>query len=583
MRAIGTGMITGALLAPCNVYSGLKIGWTFNMSVAAGLLGFAFWSSASHLFGTRHWALHENNINQTAASASASIISAGLAAPIPALALLTGQTLAFEVLAVWLLVISLLGVVVAAGLRHQLLEREKLPFPSGVVTAETMTEIHSSGAESSARLRLLGLAAAASAALKALVTAFGLGPMAPPLRWTLGLAGNKTLAVSSLNLGFALDPSLLMVGFGAIAGLRIGLSMLIGALAGWAVLAPLALSQGWVSPGPATGLWFGPLVEWLLWPGATLMATSALAGFLMSLVGVVRRRADATRRAQRESSERADATAPRGFDKRLLWLAFVVVLILGVIAQVTIFSIGPFEAMIAVILSYVLAIVAARVSGETAITPIGALGKITQLTFGAISPGQITTNLMTANVTGGAAGQCADLMHDLRTGQIIGATPSFQMIAQIFGILTGSFVAAATYLLLIPSPQTQLLTPQWPAPAVATWKAVAEVLAGGLAAMPPGALVAIAIAAACGIVLAVLEARIPEQYARFVPSGSAIGLGFVIPAWNSLSLLAGAVVAFVLTRAYPDLAPKRVVVVAAGLIVGESLTGVGSALWGFFW
>ncbi|WP_425327198.1 OPT/YSL family transporter, partial [Rhodopseudomonas palustris] len=51
LRAIGTGMITGALLAPCNVYSGLKIGWTFNMSVAAGLLGFAFWSSASHLFG----------------------------------------------------------------------------------------------------------------------------------------------------------------------------------------------------------------------------------------------------------------------------------------------------------------------------------------------------------------------------------------------------------------------------------------------------------------------------------------------------------------------------------------------------
>lgn len=581
LRAVGTGIATGALLTPCNVYSGLKIGWTFNMSVSAGLLGFAFWAAASRVAGARHWTLLENNINQTASSAAASIISAGLAAPIPALALLTGQTLAFEVLAVWLLVVSLLGVVVAAGLRHQLLVREHLPFPSGVVTAETMTEIHSSGAESTARLRWLALTATVSAGVKTFVSAFGIGPVAPPLRWTLGLAGGKTTSVSALNLGFALDPSLLMVGFGAIAGLRIGLSMLIGAALSWGFLAPLALSRGWAAPGTSSGVWFGPLVEWLLWPGATLMATSALAAFVISVVHVVRRRLAAARASQEENGQ-ADATPPRAFDLRLLWLAFAVALIVSVIAQVKIFSIGLLEAVLAVVLSYVLAIVAARVSGETAITPIGALGKITQLTFGAISPGQMATNLMTANVTGGAAGQCADLMHDLRTGQMIGATPTFQVIAQLFGILTGSLVAAATYLLLIPSPKTQLITPQWPAPAVATWKAVAEVLAEGLSSMPPGALGAIVVAVICGVALATLEDRVPKKYASFVPSGSAIGLGFVIPAWNSLSLFAGALAAFALTKAYPDLARRRLVVVAAGLIVGESLTGVASALWGVF-
>jgi putative OPT family oligopeptide transporter len=578
LRAVLTGMLTGALLTPCNVYSGLKIGWTFNMSVAAGLIGFAVWTAAANLFGAREWSLRENNINQTAASASASIISAGLAAPIPALALLTGQTLTFHVLSVWLLVVSLLGVVVAAGLRNQLLVRDRLPFPSGVVTAETMTEIHAGGTEAHARLRLLAIVSAASAGLKSFVTAYGVGPLAPALRWDLLLAGGNTVKLTAMNLGFALDPSLLMVGFGAIAGLRIGVSMLIGAILGWAILAPLALQNGWVEPGTASGIWFGPLVEWLLWPGATLMVTASLTAFLISVVRVIRNRRGSAN-APADEACTVLAAEPRAFDLRVLWLAFVLVMGIVVTAQTTIFGIGIYEAILAVLLSYILAIVAARVSGETAITPIGALGKITQLTFGAISPGNVTANLMTANVTGGAAGQCADLMHDLRTGQMIGATPSFQVIAQVFGILTGSLVAAITYLLLIPSPQTQLITAEWPAPAVATWKAVAEVLSEGLAAMPPGAVTAILVASVCGIALAVLEARVSPATRRWVPSAPAIGLAFVIPAWNGLSMFAGALGAAALMWAFPELAKKRLVVIAAGFIVGESLTGVVGAMW----
>lgn len=578
LRAVMTGVVVGALLTPCNVYSGLKIGWTFNMSVAAGLLGFAFWTLATRAVGTRHWSLHENNINQTAASAAASIISAGLAAPIPALALLTGQTLAFHVLSIWLLVVSLLGIVVAAGLRNQLLVRERLPFPSGVVTAETMTEVHAGGSESGARVRLLGLAAAASGSLKAFVTAQGIGPLAPALRWDLAVGGGKSIKLSAMNLGFALDPSMLMVGFGAIAGLRIGLSMLLGALVGWGLLAPLALMNGWAQAGAPSGVWFGPLVEWLLWPGATLMVAAALTAFLLSVLRMLRRRREQELTRQ-DPGNVGNEEPPRAFDVRALWLAFVIVMVVVVMAQRTIFAIGLLEAILAVVLSYVLAIVAARVSGETAITPIGALGKITQLSFGVISPGQVTTNLMTANVTGGAAGQCADLMHDLRTGQMIGATPSFQVIAQVFGVLAGSLAAAATYLLLIPDPRTQLITPEWPAPAVATWKAVAEVLSEGMSSMPPGATAAIAVAAFCGVGLACLEDRLGGRFSRFVPSGSAVGLGFVIPAWNSLSLFTGALIAAVLTWAFPDFARRRLVVVAAGLIVGESLTGVGGALW----
>lgn len=567
-------MVVGALLTPCNVYSGLKIGWTFNMSVAAGLIGFALWAAAARFGGMPEWGLRENNINQTAASAAASIISAGLAAPIPALALLTGQELPFWLLAIWLLVVSLLGIVVAAGLRNQLLLRDRLPFPSGVVTAETMSEIHKGGAESRARLKLLSMTAAASAGLKSFVTSVGAGPIGLPFKTSVTTASGKSFGVSALNLGFALDPSVLMAGFGAIAGLRIGISILIGAILGWGLLGIFALEQEWAKPGELTdsAVWFGPMIEWLLWPGATLMVTASLTSFAISMVklGVRQWRT----RAQRAAPDPDEVPV----NSRALWVAFGGVMVISIIAQQSIFAIGLFEAVVAVLLSYVLAIVAARVSGETAITPIGALGKITQLTFGALSPGNIPTNLMTANVTGGAAGQCADLMHDLRTGQIIGANPSFQMIAQMFGVLTGAFVAALTYVLLITDPANQLITAEWPAPAVATWKAVAEVLAEGLDAMPPGAGMAIVIAAVVGIGLAFAESFCSEKYIRWIPSASAVGLGFVIPAWNALSMFAGSAAAAVFMYVAPELAKRRIVVIAAGLIVGESLAGVVGSL-----
>jgi len=575
IRAILTGMAIGAVLTPCNVYSGLKIGWSFNMSVAAGLIAYALWNTLARAGSVRPLDLKENNINQTAASSAASIVSSGLAAPIPALTLLTGQGLAWNALAIWLFVVSLLGVVVAAGLRGQMLMRENLAFPSGVVTAEAMQEIHVGGREAAARLRALAGAGIVAAALKAINDfAVAIPKLAPPLNVPLARVAEGQRAgegVSFSNLGLALDPSLLMVGFGAIAGLRVGLSALLGAIIAWGLLAPVALSYGWASAGEAADTaWFGPLVEWLLWPGATLMVVAALTSVSISLIRMASRRGAAGPAAKIAAEGRI---APRP-----VIAGFLVVLVLSTATQTHYFAITIPEAIAAVLLSYVLAVVSARVSGETGITPIGALGKITQFSFAMISPGNITANLMSANVTGGAAGQSADMLHDLRTGQIIGATPGFQVIAQVFGVLAGSLAGAAAYLVLIPDPQAQLLTPEWPAPAVATWKAVAEVLMGGIGALPDAAAPAIIIAAIAALVLALAERFLPADMARFVPSGSAMGLAFVIPGWNSISLFIGATAAALVLRLFPELARRRIIVIAAGLVVGESLMGVVSAL-----
>ncbi len=566
LRAVVTGLIIGAVLTPCNVYSGLKIGWSFNMSIAAGLLAYGFWGALHRAGRAAPLALRENNINQTSASAAASIVSGGLVAPIPALTMLTGQTLPWFWLMVWVFLVSILGVFVAASLREAMLVRERLPFPAGIATAETLREIHARGREAALRLRALLSAAGIAGVVKLIVDLGAVGPrfalpFSVPMWASLRAAAPG--GVSFANLGFAFDPSLLMLGFGAIIGLRAGISLLLGALAGWLILSPIAISNGWAQAGAANAAWYGELVTWLLWPGVTLLVVSSLTSFILTVVSSARRR-------------RAEGAAliTRGrFDWRFAAGLAVLAAVLTV-ACYEFFAIDPIMGMLAVALSFVLAIVACRVTGETGITPIGALGKVTQLTFGFLVPGQMAANLMTANVTGGAAGQSADLMTDLRTGLEVGATPRLQIIAQSFGILVGSVVGTLVYLVLIPDPAHMLITPQWPAPAVATWKAVAEGLAHGLSSLPPSAVMAIAIAAPIGFALALAEFLLPERYSRLVPSAPAIGLAFVIPAWNSISLFIGAGVAAAFGRLWPRAASRYTLPVAAGLVAGESLMGI---------
>ena len=84
------------------------------------------------------------------------------------------------------------------------------------------------------------------------------------------------------------------------------------------------------------------------------------------------------------------------------------------------FEITWWMGIIAVLLTFVLSIVAARATGETDVTPIGAMGKITQLLYGFVAPTNMTTNLMTASITAGAASHSADLLTDLKSGYLLG-------------------------------------------------------------------------------------------------------------------------------------------------------------------
>ncbi len=578
-RAIATGMFFGGLLSLCNIYSGLKIGWGFNMSITAMLLSFGLYKSLEKV-GARPYGMLENNINQTAASAGANISSAGLVAPIPALTILTGEQLGWGVLAAWTLAVSLVGIVVGIGLRRQMLIVDELAFPAGIASAETIKQMYARGSEAMARVKALLAGAFFGGGAKALIHFAKIKKLLLPGSVSAasgGAAASAGITKYTLpNLGFVLDWSPLMVAVGALIGIRAGWSMLLGALIAWGYLAPMALDGGWAEPGAAEAgaVWFGTLNKWMLWPGVSMMVTAALTSFAFSWKSVVAA-ISGTRKAA--SSEGGDSQ--HDVPRQIFLGALVAVLILATLGQVFFFDIGIGLAISAVLLTFVLAIVAGRVSGETGITPVGPMGKVTQLIFGVVSPGNVSSNLMAANVTGGAASQTADMLHDMKTGLLIGASPKFQAVAQTFGVVAGATIGSWGYLLLIPDPQGMLLTEEWAAPAVLAWKTVAELFRDGIEAMPAMAPMAMAIAGGLGVVLAILEKVLSKEKRKFVPSPSAMGLALVIPAYYAISMFLGGLISVVAERVNSKWAKRFVIVIAAGIIAGESLVGVGIAIY----
>lgn len=572
-KAIGTGMVLGGTLSICNVYIGLKIGWGLNMSITGILLAYVLWRVISQASGGRVRMMNklENNINQAACSAAGAISSAGLVSAIPAVTIIQDTTLAWWQLTIWMSTVCLVGIAVAMGLRRQMIIRDKLPFPGGLACAETLKEIYNTGAEAVRRVTVLLIGAVVAAMFKIA----NIAKLTKATDFGLTIQGS-----AAAKYTFVLDPTLLMMAVGGLVGLRSCIWLLSGAILAHGIIGPWLVGSGRsVVDRPAAlaanankpvEQHIFPYAEWLLWPGVTLMVVASLVSFSFSFPSILR----SFRRTADAGSTVDTGEVPRK------WFIFslVLALVLCVGLQSWFFGITWWAAVAAVLLSFVLAIVASRVSGETNVTPVGAMGKVTQLMFALIMPKNAAANLMGASVTAGAASQCADLMHDLKCGYLLGAVARKQVVGQICGSIAGAIVGSAFYLILIPNPKEMLLTPDWPAPAVAMWKAVAEVFQKGLSSLPPDATTAMAIAAVIGVIFPIVEKLLPKKVGMFVPACSAVGLAFVIPATNSISMFIGACIAFGLTKSFPKWSERFLVTVCAGIVAGESLTGAGDAV-----
>ncbi|WP_373049549.1 OPT family oligopeptide transporter [Vulgatibacter sp.] len=568
-RSIITGMLIGAVMSISNLYVGLKTGWGLGVTITACIIAFAVFKALEAVvpaYKKDHFTILENNTMASAASAAGYMASAGLVSAFPALLLTTGRNLLWWEMMLWLGAVSILGVFMAVPLKRQLINIDKLPFPTGTATAETLRSMHTAGLEAMQKAKSLLWAAVGGAIVALWRDAPFMGNLALPGHFPL-FPGAKGKALEE-RLTFGVEGSLIMVAAGAIMGIRVGWSLLLGAVVYFGVIGPMLLDGGVVQPG------YRGLVSWTLWPATSMMVTGGLLAFglrwktvlraFSGLAGVVGKKGDNT-------DPLAHIEVPGSW---FVWgtaLSGAACVLMGHY----LFDVSWWMGILAVLATFLLSVVAARATGETDVTPIGAMGKITQLTYGVIAPSNITTNLMTASVTAGAASHSADLLTDLKSGYLLGGNPRKQTIAQLFGVLAGTLLCVPVYT-IIAKPE-KLGSAELPAPAAQVWASVAKMLADGLDALPQGALMGIVVGGIIGIVLTLLEEFAPK-YRKWIPSTTGLGIAGVIPAFNSISMFLGALGAWILMRQKPKTAEKYTVAVSSGLIAGESLMGVAIIL-----
>ncbi len=589
VRAVLTGCVIGAVVGAMNISIGLKIGWSFGGSLIAAILGYAFWA----IIKPKSFSVLETNIAQTSGSAAGSMASAaGLLAPIPALVMLWregsehGINLGYVDLTLWSLSVGFLGVFFAVPLRNQYVVVEKLRFPTGTATAETVVSIFAEGAEAMRKAKVL-LWFAVFAALFVFVKydwGFLLGKAGveidypghylehPPGAWLFG----ATAAGFVTAWGFHLLISPVMTGAGLLIGPRIGSSLLLGAVVSWLVLGWGVVENGFGLRADDAEPWVtGPIMDysagvrgWILWPGVAIMVADALTSLALSWRSII-------------NTFTAGASLDGGDDTEQVpnswWMGG---LALGGLACVLVsqfvFGIAWWMTIIAIALSSVLAAIAVRSTGETDINPVGGMGKVTQLVFGGVAPGQVTTNLMAAAVSGSGASQAADMMQDLKTGYMLGASPRKQIIAQCCGIVAGILVVVPIFALFNRVYEIGVST-DYPAPAAHAWKAMAELLSQGFGAIPTNAEWAVLGGVIFGALMPILR-RTVKPLAPVIPSGLAVGIAFIVPAYYSVSMFIGSMILVAWKTLKPKQCAALVFAVASGLLVGEGLMNVVTAL-----
>jgi hypothetical protein len=173
-RAVVMGGILGMFMAISNLYTTLKLGWSFGVAITACVLSFVIWNSLRALSGGKlsQMTILENNCMQSTASAAGSSTGAALGTAFGALLLIEGVHRPWYVVAPFALFTAALGVFLAIPMKRQMINHEQLKFPSGIAAAETLRSLYSEGAEALKKAYAL-LIALAAGGLVGLLRSYG--------------------------------------------------------------------------------------------------------------------------------------------------------------------------------------------------------------------------------------------------------------------------------------------------------------------------------------------------------------------------------------------------------------------------
>jgi len=575
LRSALTGVVLGMVLALTNLYVGIRTGWTLGVGITSVILAFAAFKLLARSGLGKDLTILENNAMQSIAT-SAGYMTSPLVASLPAYMLVTGKPIPAWYVVPWIICLGILGALFAFPLKKRFINDEQLPFPEGYAAGVVMNDLHEAkGEEGLYKARVLGLGAGISALVQLLrsekVMHLLRAPFANiPEYWddlVYKLVTPRLAGIPLQDLNIRVDSSLVMFGTGGLMGVKAGASLLIGGLVNYFVLAPWMMKQGFIA-GPG----FRNITKWSLWWGVAMMTTASLFSFFSKPELIV-----SSFRGMTGRNKGADVLEHIELPLRVSAWGIPVVGGLVVVMGHYFFGVTWWLGVIAIPMVFVFSIIAVNSTGLTSTTPGGAMGKLTQLTYGALAPGNMTTNLATAGITSDVVLSASNLLMDIKPGYMLGAKPRQQAVGHVIGIFAGAAIVVPVFYLMFRGDVSLFTSDLMPMPGAQVWKAVAELLAKGFSSVHPTARWAMLLGAILGILMEWANLRMKG---RFPLSGVGVGLATVVQFPDALSMSTGALFFWFMGRRLKQGGGGHKVFVenretlCAGIIAGGALIGI---------
>lgn len=404
------------------------------------------------------------------------------------------------------------------------------------------------------------------------------------------------------NWRWTLNPSPAYVGQGIIMGPATCMHMLFGAVFGWGVLSPLAKSRGWAT-GPV-GDWQTGSKGWIVWVSLAIMLADSIVSLgwlvLKPLIAhaprikttflssrfrrwFARSPLDPHRRLHISYSslspitevstpishqspqidDHIDEDAPPSqlISTRTVIVLLPLTLILNVVCMHFVFgdTMTPLLSSLATLLAVLLSIMGVRALGETDLNPVSGISKLTQVIFSLATPTSyfsrrtaLVANLLAGAVSESGALQAGDMMQDLKTGHVLGASPKAQFYGQMIGSLIGAVLSTAVYKMYVNV--YEVPGPLFQTPTAYTWVMTARLVTGQ--GLPPMAWQASVISGVAFIAITILrvfasspianggQQGVTAPWRAFVPGGIAVAVGMFNEPSFTLARAIGGLVAW---------------------------------------
>ncbi len=588
--ALVLGSLLTLIFTAANVFLGLRVGLTFATSIPAAVISMAVLKALGRS------GILQNNIVQTVASAAGTLGS--IIFVLPGLVMI-GWWTTFPFWQSFLICTTggLLGVMFSIPLRRALVTGSDLPFPEGCAAAEVLkvgSEHSKEGSVEESRAGLVALLYGSTVStLYALLTAMRLAGAEAVAWFRLGPAATGI----DYGLSFAL------MGVGHLVGLSVGAAMMLGLVIGFGVATPfltwLHATQG--SAADAAQAVWSHEVRFI---GAGVIGIAALWTLGRLIVPILRglREAAASSRARKANGSAALPVEERDMPVPIVGAITGALLVptIGLLAHFA--GSGPLAPLawplavggtlyvyfatviVASVCGYMAGLIGASNSPLSGVGILAILGAAILMAVGVapFAPAGAANHmvgfaLFATAIIFSAATIANDNLQDLKTGQLVGATPWKQQVALMVGVVAGALTIPPVLNLLAKAYGFGDITPAHPEPLPAPQAVLISALAKGVLAhdldwslIGIGALIGLALIALDGLMERTGRLRLP-------PLG--VGIGIYLPMSATLPVIIGAFIGHWWEKRNPSPAAQRIgVLMASGLIVGESLFGVALAI-----